>query len=147
MAYAPWKWMLLTGAYVDDVDEVVRQRLYWVGGLALLAVAIAAIIAFFVARSISRPISSLCDTMQKLAEGDTSVEVPFTQWRHETGRISRAVDVFRVNMAEAEQQRQRQAEAEEAGRVGAARTWSGSPISSRPASARASAASPKPLPA
>jgi hypothetical protein len=47
--------MLLTGAYVDDVDEVVRQRLYWVGGLALLAVVIAAIIAFFVARSISRP--------------------------------------------------------------------------------------------
>ena len=117
MAYAPWKWMLLTGAYVDDVDEVVRQRLYWVGGLALLAVVIAAIIAFFVARSISRPISSLCDTMQKLAEGDTSVEVPFTQWRHETGRISRAVDVFRTNMAEAEQQRQRQVEAEEAGRL------------------------------
>lgn len=118
MAYAPWKWMLLTGAYVDDVDEVVRQRLYWVGGLAALAVVIAAIIAFFVARSISRPISSLCDTMQKLAEGDTSVEVPFTQWRHETGRISRAVDVFRTNMAEAQQQRQRQVEAEEAGRLG-----------------------------
>jgi methyl-accepting chemotaxis protein len=118
MAYAPWKWMLLTGAYVDDVDEVVRQRLYLVGGLALLAIVIAAIIAFFVARSISRPISSLCDTMQKLAEGDTSVEVPFTQWRHETGRISRAVDVFRTNMAEAEQQRQRQVEAEEAGRLG-----------------------------
>ena len=56
--------------------------------------------------------------MQKLAEGDTSVEVPFTQWPHETGRISRAVDVFRTNMAEAEQQRQRQAEAEEAGRLG-----------------------------
>ncbi len=118
MPYAPWKWMVLTGAYIDDVDEVVRQRLYLVGGLALLAVAIAAIIAFFVARSISRPISSLCDTMQKLAEGDTSVEVPFTQWRHETGRISRAVDVFRANMAEAEQQRQRQVEAEEAGRLG-----------------------------
>ncbi len=118
MPYAPWKWMLLTGAYVDDIDDVVRQRLYSVGGLALLAIAIAGFVALFVGRSISRPISTLCDTMQELAKGDTSISVPFTQWRHETGRIARAVDVFRTNMAEAEQQRRSQAAAEETARAG-----------------------------
>jgi methyl-accepting chemotaxis protein len=118
IGYQPWKWMVLTGAYVDDVDDVVRQRLYWVGGMALLAVGIAAILAFFIARSISRPIAVLCDSMQTLAEGDTSVTVPFTEWRHETGRIARALDVLRVNMAEAEQVRHHQAEAEEANRAG-----------------------------
>ncbi|MDB5519037.1 MAG: hypothetical protein JWQ17_5795 [Tardiphaga sp.] len=117
MGYEPWKWMVLTGAYVDDIDDIVRQRLYWVGGLALLAAGIAALLAFFVARSISRPIAVLCDSMQTLAGGDTAIAIPFTEWRHETGRIARALDVFRTNMAEAEQQRQRQAEDEAAGRA------------------------------
>jgi methyl-accepting chemotaxis protein len=118
MPYAPWKWMLLTGAYVDDIDDVVLQRLYSVGGLALLAVGIAGLLAFFIGRSISRPISTLCDTMQDLAKGDTAISVPFTEWHHETGRIARAVDVFRVSLAEAEQQRRHQTEAEEAARAG-----------------------------
>jgi methyl-accepting chemotaxis protein len=117
LAYAPWQWVFLTGAYIDDIDGVVRQRLYWVGGLGLLAVGIAAILAFFVGRSISRPIAALCGSMQTLAEGDTTITVPFTEWRHETGRIARALDFFRTNMAEAEQQRHRQAAAEEAGRT------------------------------
>jgi methyl-accepting chemotaxis protein len=117
MPFEPWQWMMLTGAYIDDIDEVVRERLYWVGGLALLAAAIAALLAFFVGRSISRPIAVLCGSMQTLAEGDTTITVPFTEWRHETGRIARSLDVFRTNMAEAGQQRQRQAEDEAAGRA------------------------------
>jgi methyl-accepting chemotaxis protein len=117
MSYEPWKWMFLTGVYIDDIDDIVRERLYWVGGLALLASGFAAILAFFVGRSISRPIAVLCGTMQTLAEGGSAIAVPFTQWRHETGRIARALDVFRTNLAEAEQQRQRQVEAEEAGRA------------------------------
>jgi len=117
MGFEPWKWMILTGAYIDDVDDIVRQRLWWVGGLALLAAVIAALLAFFVARSISRPIAVLCGSMQTLAEGDTSAAVPFTDWRHETGRIARALEVFRANMLEAEAQRRRRAEDEEAGRA------------------------------
>jgi len=116
-AFEPWQWVFLAGAYVDDIDDIVRQRLYWVGGLALLAAGIAAILAFVVGRSISRPIAVLCGTMQTLAEGDTTVTIPFIRWRHETGRIARALDVFRTNMVEAEQQRHRQVEAEDAGRA------------------------------
>jgi methyl-accepting chemotaxis protein len=101
--YVPWQWAISAGVYLDDVDAAVWRRLAWVAGLAALAAVAAAGLAVYVARSISRPIGALCGTMKSLAGGDTAVAVPFIAWRHETGEIARAVDVFRQNMIRADQ--------------------------------------------
>ena len=72
----------------------MRNMTLLVGGVLL---AIAAVLGFFFARSISRPISRLTHTMETLAEGDLSVEVLGGARGDEIGAMARAVEVFRQN--------------------------------------------------
>jgi methyl-accepting chemotaxis protein len=101
--YEPWQWTISSGIYVDDIAGVVWHRLAWVAGLAALAAIAAGGLAVYIARSISRPIATLCGTMQRLANGETSIAVPFSDWPHETGQIAEAVDIFRQNMIRTDQ--------------------------------------------
>jgi methyl-accepting chemotaxis protein len=56
----------------------------------------------------------MSDTMDDLADGDTSVEVPSVNWVDEIGRMANSVQIFKTNAIEAtktrdeEQQRKRQ---------------------------------------
>ncbi|CAH2796753.1 MAG: Methyl-accepting chemotaxis sensor/transducer protein [uncultured Paraburkholderia sp.] len=50
--YAPWDWIIATGAYVDDIDAAFKQSLYVLGAVALLLSALVA----FTNRSIQRTI-------------------------------------------------------------------------------------------
>ncbi|KKB78414.1 hypothetical protein VW35_11655 [Devosia soli] len=72
----------------------MRNMTFLVGGVLL---AIAAIVGFFFARSISRPISRLTHTMETIAEGDLSLDVSGGQRGDEIGAMARAVEVFRQN--------------------------------------------------
>jgi methyl-accepting chemotaxis protein len=71
-----------------------------------------------IGRSIARPVLGLTDAMQRLADGDTSVEIPAAASHREIGAMSRAVLTFRENairtrQLEADQARQKEiAEAE-----------------------------------
>jgi len=102
-------------AYASIVD--MRNMTLMVGG-ALLA--IAAVLGALFARTISRPISRLTGTMEKLADGDLAVAVEGGRRHDEIGAMARAVEVFRENglkvneMTEAEAARIVAAQAERA---------------------------------
>ena len=87
-------------AAVQPQDEVfapvnnMRNMILMVGG-ALLA--LAALMGYFFARSVSRPISRLTTTMEALADGDLDVEVRGAEGTDELGAMARAVEVFREN--------------------------------------------------
>ena len=72
--------------------------------LAITAVAIivAFAISYFISNAISRPIDGLNAVMLKLADGDTSVDVPGAERKDEVGAMARAVGVFKDNRIEAE---------------------------------------------
>ncbi|MTV23859.1 methyl-accepting chemotaxis protein [Nitriliruptoraceae bacterium ZYF776] len=53
-SFEPWGWIVGTGIYVDDVDEVVRAEAVRVGGLALLGLLLIGGAAVGFARSIGR---------------------------------------------------------------------------------------------
>ncbi len=72
----------------------MRDMTLAIGGILL---AIAAVIGFFFARSISKPITRLTGTMEALADGDLSVEVRGARRPDEIGAMARAVEVFREN--------------------------------------------------
>ncbi|RYE71237.1 MAG: HAMP domain-containing protein, partial [Oxalobacteraceae bacterium] len=65
----------------------MRNMTLLVGGVLL---AIAAVIGFFFARSISRPLSRLTHTMETLAEGDLSITVEGGKRGDEIGAMARA---------------------------------------------------------
>ncbi|HEY8576365.1 MAG TPA: methyl-accepting chemotaxis protein [Devosia sp.] len=79
-------------AYAAVVD--MRNMTLLVGGVLL---ALAAVVGYFFARSVSRPISRLTATMEQLADGDLDVEVQGADGRDELGAMARAVEVFREN--------------------------------------------------
>lgn len=98
-----WQWALCTGIYIDDVNAVYVQtvELYALVGGAIALVAAA--LAFFIGRSISRPVSIITDRMTQLAGGDLDIVVPFMDDPHEMGSLARALDVFKANRRKAEE--------------------------------------------
>ncbi|MGJ4883318.1 MULTISPECIES: methyl-accepting chemotaxis protein [unclassified Bradyrhizobium] len=94
-----------------------------VGALLLVALALSLAIVVALARSITRPINALADTMTRLAKGDVSTAIDAVDRRDEVGLMARAVQVFKENMIHGAELAARDAEAmsqraEKAKRVG-----------------------------
>ncbi len=66
--------------------------------LAVLGIAI----AFFIGRSVSRPVVAMTSAMRELADGNTAITVPGRERSDEIGAMAGAVEVFRQNAIERE---------------------------------------------
>jgi methyl-accepting chemotaxis protein len=96
----PWRWVVGTGVYIDDLDQAVygmiREALAWAAGLILLLCGV----AFVLARGLVRPIRAMTATMSRLASGELDVNVPGVGRRDEVGQMADAVQIFKVNATE-----------------------------------------------
>jgi methyl-accepting chemotaxis protein len=100
---------VLAGVYVDDIDAALMHHAAWPAVGCLAGLFIAALTAFAVGRGLTRPLTVLCGAMDRLASGDLTSKVPFTERRNEIGRIARSLSVFGHHLAEAEHLRAEQA--------------------------------------
>jgi len=66
-----------------------------------LVIGIAA--AWMIGSGIASPVIRMTDTMRKLADGDTQVEIPGIDRRDEVGQMAGTVQVFRDNMVKADE--------------------------------------------
>ncbi|WP_342447358.1 HAMP domain-containing methyl-accepting chemotaxis protein [Methylobacterium platani] len=66
-------------------------------GLIALALALGAVLATLIARSIARPIGGMTAAMKRLAAGETGLDVPSRDAGGEMGEMAGAVEVFRQN--------------------------------------------------
>ena len=71
-------------------------------GAAALAALMSIALIFIVGRGISRSLSSLSGAMRKVADGDVSVEIPYTARKDEIGGMARALGIFRESIVERE---------------------------------------------
>ncbi|MBL4726298.1 MAG: MCP four helix bundle domain-containing protein, partial [Rhizobiaceae bacterium] len=69
--------------------------LQWV--LLALGVIAGSVIAWFIVRSISPPLTSMTSAMNRLANGDLEIEVPGTDHHDEIGEMAGAVQIFKEN--------------------------------------------------
>jgi methyl-accepting chemotaxis protein len=93
--FAPWGWIVGTGVYVDDLDALFMRNMFEYAIILLIGICVLVPLSYLIARSISRPVSELTDTMGQLASGDNSVGIPSTDRRDEIGRMAQAVQVFK----------------------------------------------------
>ncbi|MAK61747.1 MAG: chemotaxis protein [Ponticaulis sp.] len=116
-ATADRTWIVGTGIYIDDLQALAVR--YTV--IALVSFLIVGGLLFFAIRrvtnSITRPINGLCETMEKLSDGQTSISVNATDRKDEIGKMARSVETFREGLIqraelEAEQRMASQAEAD-----------------------------------
>jgi len=75
----------------------IRHFILWIGCAAAL---ISIGLSWRIGRSITRPLAGLGAAMRRLADGDTSADIPATRGRDEIGAMARTVIVFRDNMIE-----------------------------------------------
>jgi methyl-accepting chemotaxis protein len=80
---------------VHDADQgrtATLQRLHLLAGTVVLLVALSGLLTI---RSIARPLRHITDVIQRMADGDTSVQVGLTQRRDEIGRVAAALEALR----------------------------------------------------
>jgi methyl-accepting chemotaxis protein len=102
-AFAPWGWVIGTGAYVEDIEaELTTMRM-----TALIALAISlgllAVGAAVITRSVTKPVNALKDRMHSMADGDTETAIPATENQSEIGDMARTLDIFRQSLSRQKQ--------------------------------------------
>src|SRR6478752_7475692 len=95
--FAPWGWIIGTGIYLDDVDAVFRQTAQMFALVCLAVFALVLISAFFIGRSVTRPLTIITDLTDRLASGETAFEVPYTARKDEVGALAKSLAVFKDN--------------------------------------------------
>ncbi len=87
----------------------------------LIALAVGLVAAYFIARSITKPIHGMTKAMESLADGNLSTEIPAIGQQDEIGHMADAVQVFKDNALRVKAMEEEQAEqkrrAEEARRA------------------------------
>ena len=112
--FKPWNWVIATGIYIDDVDDIFMEDAKLVGGLGLVILVIGATVALLIGRGITRPLAAFAGSMTRLAGGELGIDIPHTDRRNEIGGMARSLAVFRDQLCErealraAEQERTRQ---------------------------------------
>ncbi len=87
------------GVYIDDIDAIFYQRLFWAAILIGLLLAAITAWTYFVGRSISKPLSELSKTVARLA-ADLNIHSASTDGMDELASIVRTVEILRKNAVE-----------------------------------------------
>jgi methyl-accepting chemotaxis protein len=82
-------------AYAISSGTLTKQL-----GLSAAATIIGVILAFLIARTITRPINGMTTAMTQLAAGDSGSEIPGRDNTDEIGEMARAVEIFRQQAIE-----------------------------------------------
>ena len=114
IGFSPWGWIVGTGVYTDDLQAMFRQdamkfAAMFAGGAVLLLAG-----AWFVVRSVTRPIRQVKGVLTAIAAGETDMAVPCTAYPNEVGEMARAVEVLRNSVEESAALRAREADQQRA---------------------------------
>jgi len=90
---------------VADIEAVASRSQAYAIGVTLAVLVVVALLAFFLATNLSRPILALTGAMNALSAGKTDAEIPGSGRADEIGTMAKAVDVFKRSMIEAERLR------------------------------------------
>lgn len=112
IGFEPWGWVIGTGVYIDDLDAIFWQRATVIGGIILTLLGVVTAVSFFLARSITQPLTGIEGCMRELAGGNLDVEVPARDRVDEIGEMAKAVAVFKDSAKEQVRLRAEQAELE-----------------------------------
>ncbi len=105
MSYAvefkPYAWTVGGGIYMDDVNAIFWAQARQMGMMVGVALLLVAGLFYLLSGSIVTPINAMTAAMRKIAEGETSTEIPALGRGDEVGAMAKSVQIFKDNMIEA----------------------------------------------
>ena len=108
VGFAPWGWMISTGAYLEDINSRFWRALWNFALIGAFAIVLVSIIAFLISQSIASPVRALAAVTARIGLGQYKVEVPETDRSDEIGVLARAIRVLRDEAKAAERLRSEQ---------------------------------------
>jgi methyl-accepting chemotaxis protein len=84
--FQPWGWIVGSGIYIDDVNAAISSKTTNSALAILLVLALLGVLAFGIARSITKPLAQAVAVAGDLALGDVSMKIE-TEGENETGQL------------------------------------------------------------
>ena len=95
--FKPWGWIVGSGIYIHDIDEIFAEKATIAGGFVLVIIGILGVGCFLLARGIRRPLAQLSQALTSIANGDLDADVTLAPRKDEMGPMIDAVRVFKAN--------------------------------------------------
>ncbi|MCM2294561.1 methyl-accepting chemotaxis protein, partial [Allorhizobium sp. BGMRC 0089] len=114
LAFDPWKVVVVTGLYMDDLDAEVFNDILKAASFGIFVFIFGLGAAFYVIRGISRPLNAIHDALGEVANENTDISIPHTDMSNEVGMMAKATKALQEKVRERhalaeQQQRQQQA--------------------------------------
>ncbi len=84
-----WGWVIGSGIYVDDVEAEISSLTNKIFIFVLIVIGLAVAIGFAISKQISRSLRDIDAAAQKVAAGNTEVEISYTS-KDEVGRLAQS---------------------------------------------------------
>jgi methyl-accepting chemotaxis protein len=108
--FETWGWIVGSGIYLDDVDQISGQHAFTLGIAVLVIMVLVVGLSLWLAHSITSPVNRIVGAMHELATGNIAITVPATERKDEIGKMADALTVFKDNAVEMERMRTEQTE-------------------------------------
>jgi methyl-accepting chemotaxis protein len=92
-----WDMFVGSGAYLDDLDAKLQPIMLSLGGAIIIIGLVSGVIAWFLGRSITKPLAALGTCMRRLADGELEQDIPGVGRKDEIGAMAETVQVFKDN--------------------------------------------------
>ncbi|NBB51145.1 HAMP domain-containing protein [Rhizobium sp. CRIBSB] len=113
-AFEPWKVVLITGLYTDDLKAEIRSTILKTVAVSVGILILALLAAYVVIRNITKPLKAIHDALEAVADENVSISIPHTDMRNEVGLMAAATkslqDKVRERHAMAARQEEQQRE-------------------------------------
>ncbi|NIZ08725.1 methyl-accepting chemotaxis protein [Pseudooceanicola sp. HF7] len=103
LEFQPWGWILGTGATIADIEGQIAEIRNRAALVFLVGVIIMATVSWFIARSVTAPVTRLNARMRALSGGNLSDPIPDTGSADEIGEMARSVEAFQKDLVRGEQ--------------------------------------------
>lgn len=97
--FTPWKWMIGSGTYIDDIDAIFASQRNTLLIYALIIVIIITVLGYFIGKSIIFPTREASNLMKDIAQGDGDLTHTLdNEGRDEVSRLAHYFNEFTKKM-------------------------------------------------
>jgi len=118
LAFPPWKIVVGTGVYMDDLNAEIRETALKAVYTGLIVFILGLGAAFFVIRGITRPLTAIHTALGAVADENVAITIPHTDMGNEVGQMAKATQSLqekvreRLALVQRQEQQSREIDAE-----------------------------------
>jgi methyl-accepting chemotaxis protein len=91
--FTPWGWIIGSGIYIDDVEQIFRSRVKLFAAIMVGMIGVIGVLSWLLARGITRALAHMVTILQRAASGDLTARVQ-RQTHDELGQMGQALNLM-----------------------------------------------------